>query len=260
MDIRKIKVFLKGLLKSHTKNVKELVCAKEAEYVKVVESVKVVPKPNLIKEEGENNKVFLIRSGVETEITHAPQGLSIIIRGDNNRILINDNVRFSSTKINIYSSNTSIKIGKNSFCKNMLINLPHGVRQSVVLGESFTCDTLSIIISDSGAFHVGDNCIFSHGIRVWGSDGHSIFDKESGKLINYSNKMIKIGANTLVGKNVLIVKSASVAANSIVEPRSVLTRKIDEEFVVIGGNPAVIVKRGVTWKREKTITLKKKNG
>ena len=65
-----------------------------------------------------------------------------------------------------------------------------------------------------------------------------------------------IGAGTFIGKNV------SIAPNNIIGAKSVATKSFDEEYTAIAGNPAKIVKRGITWGRnlkDKTLVDTKEN-
>jgi len=47
-----------------------------------------------------------------------------------------------------------------------------------------------------------------------------------------------------------IFKGAKVSDNSIVGANSVINKKFVEENVVIAGNPAKIIKRGVNWDKK----------
>jgi acetyltransferase-like isoleucine patch superfamily enzyme len=226
---------------------------------RIKQILKRIIKPGIEKETKElslqlinnkgKNKIILMKKGVATELTHAPQGLSITIKGNNNTVIINENVRFFSSRIYIKNSNSKISIGNNSVCNNLSIYFADGDGQSLILGKSFLCYSLRIQISGSGVFHVGDNCFFSYEVSVLSSDRYSLLDKESGNLINYSDNAIEIGPHTLVGIGVVLTKKAGVAGNSIIEDGTVLTKKFDEKFIVVGGNPATIIKHVKTINR-----------
>ncbi len=53
---------------------------------------------------------------------------------------------------------------------------------------------------------------------------------------------IMIGENSYVGAHALFAPGAAIAPNSIVGMGALVTKRFEEEFVLIGGNPARIVK------------------
>jgi acetyltransferase-like isoleucine patch superfamily enzyme len=229
------------------------------------EKNKKKPQHNLIINEGKNNRVILIKSGNKTDIIKNPRGLSISIKGKNNTIILSENICFNTSTISINSNNSTISIGKDSYCKNLKIFLANGNGQSVHIGEAFICFGLNIQLSGSQSFHIGDHCLFSYGIRVWGSnrgDGgfnrYNTLDKKSGTLKKNPKDSIEIGDETWVGFGVAITKNAKVAGNAIIGGRAILTGKIEEKFVAVAGNPAIIIKRGVTWNIDPPINSKRK--
>lgn len=101
--------------------------------------------------------------------------------------------------------------------------------------------------------------MFSWNIAIWNSDSHSIFDKNSKKLLNIGKK-IKIEDHVWVGMNSVILKNTQISSNSIIAANAVVTKPFLEENVIIAGNPARIVKNGINWDRERPCAyLKEEN-
>ena len=172
------------------------------------------------------------------------EGLAIVIVGNDNTISLGRNVFFClNPLLNIrglvvkiggpaafidprkprYANHCSISIGENTaFC-----------------GAYISCQ------DDGSKITIGKDCMFSWGIDVWCTDAHTITDLE-GNAQNFG-KSIEIGDHVWIGKDVKVGKNTKVSANSVVGWGSIVTKKFDEENVVIVGNPAKIVKRGINW-------------
>ena len=90
--------------------------------------------------------------------------------------------------------------------------------------------------------------MFSYGITVYNTDSHPIIDAESGNIIN-KVKTLKIGDHVWVGANATILKNTTIADDCIIGWGSVVSSKYGQPTSgsIIAGNPAKIVKTGVTW-------------
>ena len=51
------------------------------------------------------------------------------------------------------------------------------------------------------------------------------------------------------GREVRILKNASIGNDSIIGASSVVTKNFADSNIAIGGNPAKIIKRNITWSR-----------
>lgn len=58
-----------------------------------------------------------------------------------------------------------------------------------------------------------------------------------------------IGNHVWIGEHCYILKNATISDNSVVGSMSVVTKRFDEENVVIAGNPAKIYRRNVMWSK-----------
>ncbi|WP_297832991.1 acyltransferase [Pseudomonas sp.] len=94
---------------------------------------------------------------------------------------------------------------------------------------------------------IGDDCMFSWDIYVRNFDSHAIFDIETLTQINTPGDIL-IDKHCWIGQGATIIKSLSIGAGSIVGVRSVVTKNVPSK-VAVGGVPAKILRRGVTWSR-----------
>ena len=170
--------------------------------------------------------------------------------GCNNTVSVGENVFFRKAKFNIYGNNNKIVIDDNAYLHNIVITVgfPDCPIDNcfVHIGKGTSCNSLVIQLGESDSkVVIGENCMISFNVEVSCTDTHSIMDNE-GNLTNIGEK-IEIGSKVWICKNSVILKNSKVPSNSIVAQGSVVTKKFDEENVVIAGNPAKIVKREVEW-------------
>jgi acetyltransferase-like isoleucine patch superfamily enzyme len=98
---------------------------------------------------------------------------------------------------------------------------------------------------------IGNSCLFSTDITFRTGDSHSIINGHSGKRINPS-KSIKIGNHVWFGHNSTILKGVVIQDNSIVAASSLVTKPfLDSGGIILGGNPAKIIKEDINWDRNR---------
>ena len=62
-------------------------------------------------------------------------------------------------------------------------------------------------------------------------------------------KDIVIGNHVWIGKRVQCLKGTVISDNSIVGAGSLVTKEFCESNVIVAGNVAKVIKKGVSWKR-----------
>lgn len=181
-----------------------------------------VAKSNVkLKIYGNNNE---IKIGKNSNL----KGLTIIIRGNNNAISIGDNC-------SDYGNSSFINLGK--YCSN----------SSLCIGDYFGFTNFQVHMEDPNSeLEIGNNVMIAHGTMIFVSDTHSVCDLHTRKLLNMAKKC-KIGNHVWIGRDVKIGKSALIPDNTIVGWGSIVMSKFSENYTVIAGNPATIVKQGVDW-------------
>ena len=89
--------------------------------------------------------------------------------------------------------------------------------------------------------------MFSNTIDIWCTDGHTILDAETGEIINRQKRPLKIGNHCWIGQYAKLMKNTQLSDDTIVGIGAVVTKSFTDRNVVVAGNPAQIVKHGVTW-------------
>ena len=181
-------------------------------------------------------------------------GISLKIIGNNNEIKLN----FSSIKgtnkilrINIYGDNNKVEIGENLVIHGYLfIDMaypPFKTDNSIIkIGDNFGLGNMEIMLLENNSkCNIGNNCMFSEGILMRLSDTHSVLDLD-GNLLNYGGN-VEIGNHVWCGREVRILKNVSIGDDSIIGASSIVAKRFDEKNIVVAGNPAKIIKKGINW-------------
>jgi acetyltransferase-like isoleucine patch superfamily enzyme len=117
------------------------------------------------------------------------------------------------------------------------------------IGENAICHLKSGYISANTNFiivhgiEIGEECAISWGCEFLDSDFHVM--AYEGRV--EKDPKIKIGNHVWIGSNTKILKGVELANNIIVASNSVVTKSFLEENILIAGNPAKIVRKGVIW-------------
>ncbi len=90
---------------------------------------------------------------------------------------------------------------------------------------------------------IGDNTIISWNCQFLDEDFHNL--NYEGK--KEKNAEIIIGSNVWIGCNVKIYKGAKIPDGCVIASDSVVRNSFTENNVLIGGNPAKIIKRQIEW-------------
>lgn len=202
-----------------------------------------------IKDLGINNVIEVDKSAFRGRM------ISICVEGDNNTIKIADTSKIEDTLvINLYADNSEITIGK-GFRTLSPVQIMYGINRP----NFYKTDNISLKIGDNvsvgdckfftfekdSSISIGDDCMISGAVNIFNTDGHSIYDMD-GNLINKAHS-ITVGKHCWVGSDVTILKNISIADDTIIAMKSMVTKSCDESNVILAGTPAKIVKRGVKW-------------
>ncbi|WP_283789623.1 acyltransferase [Bermanella sp. WJH001] len=103
---------------------------------------------------------------------------------------------------------------------------------------------------------VGDDCMFSRDITIRTSDAHPIYDFNSNKIVNLTDKSVFIEPHVWVCEKVSIMKGIKIGACSILALGAVVTKDVPRNSSA-GGVPAVFRSlNGKVWARNTFKTSK----
>ena len=177
-------------------------------------------------------------------------GLSVKFKGKNSTITLGlPLARFSKSKISV-GNNSKVEIKSSSdIVKKLKISMADW--QKCTIGRDFFTWETEIIFSIGKDIEVniGDDCMFSKGVLIRPSDGHTIYDISTNEILNYG-KSINIGHHIWCAGDNSILKGANIPNNSIVAKGSIVTKAFDVPNSLYAGIPAKIIKTGVNWRRK----------
>ena len=169
--------------------------------------------------------------------------------GKDNSVAIGEGVALNRCAFRFYGNCNKVIICKGCKLNDVTFWIEDDGNE-IMLGAGTTIHGKTEIACIEGtSVTVGDDCMFSSNISMRTGDSHSVVDL-NGKRINPSRN-IRIGNHVWIGQDVFIGKGAEIADNSILGAGSVVTRRFDESNVAIAGNPAIVIKEKVNWKRER---------
>lgn len=202
---------------------------------------------------GKGNKIIYVDNGIESVLSpfQKIRGLDIYIEGDNNIIKI-AHKNFKNTKIDIRNNDATLVFKETKrTIKYSQIFVMHGKSQYLEFGKNISVEGAKIFLNEeNSAFIVGDESMLSAEIVVWATDGHSIIDKKSQKLLNKVSQSVRIGDYCWIGYGVYLLKGANLPNHTIVGANSVVVNGFNEEYTIMAGNPAKVIKKDVYWDRK----------
>ena len=166
--------------------------------------------------------------------------------GDGNTVDFADDVEESIT-IHFLGVNNHIRIGRHVSIGKLDIHC--GSNSLCSIGDGTEIEEAKIIITD-GKIEIGQDCLLSTSVIIRNHDKHHIFDKETGKRINYAGN-VKIGNHVWICHGVTLLGSAEIGDNSIVGTMAVTSSTFPKE-VIIAGNPARMIREHVCWSKDNT--------
>ena len=148
------------------------------------------------------------------------------VNGEGSQIVIGDGCVLKGLHCSLYGDNSKIIIGNN-------VHINASRRFPTIMNAH-----------GGGRIMIGDDCLFSNSIELHTTDYHSIL--QLGERIN-PVKDITLGQHVWVGLRAIILKGTHIASNSVIGAGSIVASSFEESNVIIAGNPARVIKKGIDW-------------
>ena len=173
------------------------------------------------------------------------------ISGENNQINIQENCALNNVKFYIRGDNHSVTIETGCRLNGNSEIWMEDSNCSLFIGQDSSFESVHLALTEFGSkIAIGTDCMFASDIDVRTGDSHSIIVEQTGERLN-SAKNVSIGDHVWVAAHCVILKGVSIADNSVVATGSIVTRSFEKSGVIIGGNPAIELKDGINWLRER---------
>ena len=209
---------------------------------------------------GENNKILIVEENGEIEQLKDNEkigGLEISINGSNNTIklhkpFISQNSVIQIGDINgIKNDNAYCEIGTTKEFANNYICVLFGKNQYLKIGNNIIMYNCKIPLDEHSHIEIGDDCMFAGDSVIRNSDGHCIYDINTGEVKNYSTSELIIGNHNWIGSNCMILKRARLGNNCVVASGSIVTKDFSEfDNSIICGSPASVKGSNISWAKK----------
>jgi len=211
---------------------------------------KNMSKTNIVYNRGENNK-FIVLDSQDNELHNYQyiKNLSVKFNGNNNLVILYENINLTKSLNIVCSSNNILKIGRTNNPVNItLTDLCENCK--LIIGNDLTSYGVHIPLHDSKGMEVniGNSCLFAGQTEIRAYDGHSIIDN-CGNILN-SPENITIGNHCWIGVGSMILKGSIIPDNSVLGAKSLYTKRTNPNDLQSGifvGVPAKRVRKDINW-------------
>lgn len=122
---------------------------------------------------------------------------------------------------------------------------------AVRIGSRCSFEQASILTFNShSSISIGSDCMISFGVNIYNTDAHPVLDRDTGRIINRVREL-SIGNHCWLGQDAAILKNVRLGKDCIVAWGAIVSSGISRETVpeacILAGNPASVVKRGISW-------------
>lgn len=171
------------------------------------------------------------------------------IIGNANNIVIENSVVLENCNIYINGNNSNVHIRGGCKIKNSSFWIEDD-NVLIQIGNRTTIEGAHLAATEDGtSINIGNDCMLAYGIEIRTGDSHSILSKE-GERINYAKNVV-LGDRIWVAANVTILKGVNIKEDSIIATGSIVTKSFEQSNIIVGGNPARLLKECISWKRER---------
>lgn len=184
------------------------------------------------------------------KMNHQSDNSSIQVLGNNNTIYIESRCSFKDFRLIVRGDNNHVVIKRGVWFLGGAISVASFSRLEI--GERSSFGPRLEFVIESAAIRIGDDCMAAAGLTVRTTDTHGIYSLEDGKLIN-KPKNVEIGDYVWFGKNTTVLKGSNIGSCNIIAMESMFT-KTSENFELWGGRPAKKIRENVMWSKSAHLT------
>lgn len=169
--------------------------------------------------------------------------------GNENTLSIGEHSRLNHTTIRFLGNNQTVSLGRRTKIQRSaeLALLDHG--SAISIGSSTTIESARFVSLSGATIDVGEDCMLAYGIEIRSGDSHSIIDTASNQRINLATPVF-VADHVWICANATVLKGSRIERDSIVGLGAIVTGSF-EPSVILGGTPARVLRRGVTWDRKR---------
>ncbi|MDR3117723.1 MAG: acyltransferase [Puniceicoccales bacterium] len=199
------------------------------------------------------NRVIFVKNGRECVARrwfNRIPGLKICIRGKNCTVRLALPIVAKGSRILLCGHGTTVEIGSTPVLNYAKIECAGGSRTLLRIGRNVRVYHSMQIQMGNSTCLIGDNCTIASHVLIYACDNHPVFCRENGAIANFQRRPLLIGDHCWLCRGSVITKNAQIPNDTIVGLNAVVTRAFTEEHSILGGNPAAVMRTGVTWEEQ----------
>lgn len=169
----------------------------------------------------------------------------IQISGSDNTVVIEDDAVVRDCLIKISGNHNKVLISKNAYLAGAELWVEDNCCKLSVGENTFVGHHSHLACTENNStLTVGNDCMLSSFVQIRTGDSHSILDL-NGRRINPASDVV-ISNHCWIGEGAKILKGTFLDSDSIIATGAIVKGTYPTN-VIVAGNPAKILKNGVTW-------------
>lgn len=204
-----------------------------------------------------HNRILIIDENGNKVFVRKVSGLSIRFLGKNGFVVLHSPYHFFNSYFELLDKSKIVIKSSQHYAK---IRAWIGKNNILEIGKDFSSAGTSIYLDNEPnmSIKIGNDCMFSWDVIIRVSDGHTIYETTSKKILNKPEKNITIGNHVWLGQGVHILKNVQIADNNMVGMMSLVNKKFLQTNTIIAGQPAKVIKTHTNWDRRHTLNFENK--
>lgn len=201
---------------------------------------------SMIRNNSDDNLICLIDDNNNLIKVDSVNSCTFQFRGKNNVIILHKDNQFVNCRFEALDN--CLYFIKKSRGK-ISLNICNWTCPNVkfLIDENFCCSSTCKITLPNSDSYIGKECMFSYGIEIRGTDGHTIFDNKGNIIRN--KEYLYIGNHVSIGCHARVLKNSFIQNNSIIGMNAVVKGIYVNHGSVLAGNPAKVVRCQAQWSR-----------
>ncbi len=200
-------------------------------------------------EAGQVRKTIRGQGNVFTADGAKLSGAHVDIIGDNNLIEIGSGSTLTNVHFRLRGSGHKIEFGRNCRVSRGAVLWFEDHDGVLRVGSGTTMVEVHVAVTENSSVSIGEDCMLANDIDIRTGDSHSVIDTQTGERLNFAGDVV-LGRHVWIAPHTVVLKGVNIGENSIIATGAVVTKSCGPG-VIVGGNPARVIKTGVSWKRER---------
>lgn len=204
-----------------------------------------------IRDENEiykGNRIFVIDDNGSMIKTNGFPNVAFQHKGKNSLVVIHKSANISSAHF-VIGEGGYIYIDKSFRVRQKLYADLGNENNTLYFGKNSNVGDVTIYAGDEPDLEViiGSNFLSAYNLKLRAADGHTIFDADTGEVLNAANFGIHIAGHVWCGMNVTVIKDVTIPNDCVVGACALVCKRHFNSHTIISGVPAKEIKSNISW-------------